>query len=112
MVTREQKAIGKWLLAKASAENYTIDPHTHIALLVEAGEQMAALLTPEGAAALASPETLPPVAVGDVVEWEWKSGRERVFQRIHTEIGAETWNTKLRDKLLGHYRPLWRRGKE
>lgn len=62
------------------------------------------------AAALATPDTLPPVAVGDVIEW--KSGRERVFQRIHTEIGAETWNTKLRDKLLGHYRPLWQRGKE
>lgn len=54
-VTREQKAIEAWAKAMATAENYAVDPHQHIARLVEAGEQMAALLAPKDAAALASP---------------------------------------------------------
>lgn len=59
-VTREQKAIEAWTKAMATAENYAIDPHQHIARLVEAGEQMAALLAPKDAAALASPPASDP----------------------------------------------------
>lgn len=58
-------------------------------------------------AALATPDTMPQVTVGDVIEW--KAGHERVFQRLRTSIGAESWNTSLRDKLLGVYRPVWQR---
>ena len=55
-VTREQKATEAWTKAMASAEDYAVDPYQHIARLVEAGEQMAALLAPKDSDALA-PET-------------------------------------------------------
>lgn len=54
-VTREQKATEAWTKAMASAEDYAVDPYQHIARLVEAGEQMAALLAPKDSDALASP---------------------------------------------------------
>ena len=54
-VTREQKATEAWTKAMASAEDYAVDPYQHIARLVEAGEQMAALLAPKDSDALAPP---------------------------------------------------------
>lgn len=66
-VTREQRAIEAWAKAMATAENYAVDPHQHIARLVEAGEQMAALLAPKDAAALASPPASDPP--GLVANW-------------------------------------------
>ena len=57
------------------------------------------------AACLTTPDAPPAVKVGDVVKW--MAGREVVFQQLHTVLGAETWNTKLRMKLLAVYRPVW-----
>ena len=67
-VTREQRAIEAWAKAMATAENYAVDPHQHIARLVEAGEQMAALLAPKDAAALASPPASDPPGLVALVD--------------------------------------------
>lgn len=88
-VTREQKAIAAWTQAMATAENYAIDPHRHIALLVQAGEQMAALLTP-GSAATSPPAT---VTLEQLQSIEWNG-----WNRDE----ADTCPACGRDKRRGH----------
>lgn len=88
-VTREQKAIAAWTQAMATAENYAIDPHRHIALLVQAGEQMAALLTP-GSAATSPPATVTREQLQSI-EWNGWNRDE-----------ADTCPACGRDKRRGH----------
>lgn len=83
-VTREQKAIAAWTQAMATAENYAIDPHRHIALLVQAGEQMAALLTP-GSAATSPPATVTREQLQSI---EWSANVEALIDGIVQGVPA------------------------
>lgn len=105
-VTREQRAIEAWAKAMATAENYAVDPHQHIARLVEAGEQMAALLAPKDAAAQAPPASDPPGLVEVVAEFQRAHAD---YQRAkHEDVGQEfAWSARksARDAVLAYHLP-------